>query len=137
MTDENFKLVITKGIYPYEYMNNFDKFNETQLPDIKCFYSSHNDETVIEEQYKYAKKVWETFKIKNMGEYHDFYLKTDVMLLSDVFENYRDLDLKTYNVDPARYLTAPSFSLDVALKNMEKKLNFSIIQKNMKICITS
>ena len=65
------------------------------------------------------KKVWKTFKTKNMGEYHDFYLKTDVMLLSDVFENYRDLDLKTYNVDPAWFLTAPSFSLD-ALKNMVK-----------------
>ena len=72
-----------------------------------------------------------------MGEYHDFYLKTDVMLLSDVFENYRDLVLKTYNVDPAWYLTAPSFSLDVALKKYGEKLNFSIIQKNMKICITS
>ena len=72
-----------------------------------------------------------------MGEYHDFYLKTDVMLLSDVFENYRDLDLKTYDVDPAWYLTAPSFSLDVALKKRVKKLNFSIILKNMKICIMS
>ena len=68
MTDEDFKLVITKGIYPYEYMNNFDRFNETNLPDIKCFYSSLNDETITEEQYKHAKKVWETFKIKNMGE---------------------------------------------------------------------
>ena len=56
MTDEDFKLVITKGIYPYEYMNNFDRFNETNLPDNKCFYSSLNDETVTEEQYKHAKK---------------------------------------------------------------------------------
>ena len=103
MTDEDFKLVITKGIYPYEYMNNFEKFNETKLPDIKCFYSSLNDETVTEDQYKHAQNIWETFRIKNLGEYHDFYLKTDVMLLSDVFENYRDLDLKTYKVDPAWY----------------------------------
>ena len=57
MTDESFKLVITKGIYPYEYMNNFDRFNETNLPDIKCFYSSLNDETVTEEQYKHAKSM--------------------------------------------------------------------------------
>ena len=76
MTDEDFKLVITKGIYPYEYMNNFDKFNETKLPDIKCFYSSLNDETVTEDQYKHAQNIWETFRIKNLGEYHDFYLKT-------------------------------------------------------------
>ena len=62
--------------------------------------------------------------IKNMGEYNDFYLKTDVMLLSDVFENCWDLDLETYNVDPAWYLTAPSFSLDVALKNMVKNWTF-------------
>ena len=82
-------------------MNSFDRFNETTLPDIKCFYSSLNDETVTEEQYRHAKKGWETFKIKNMGEYHDFYFKIDVMLLADVFENCRDLDLKTYSVDPA------------------------------------
>ena len=55
-----------------------------------------------------------------MGEYPNFYLKTDVVLVSDVFENYGDLDLKTYNVDPARYLIAPSFSLDVALKIWRK-----------------
>ena len=64
MTDEDFKLVITKEIYPYEYMNNIDRFNETGLPDIKCFCSSLNDETVTVEQYKHPKKVWETFKIK-------------------------------------------------------------------------
>ena len=101
-------------------MNSFERFTETSLPDIKYFYASLNDETVTEEQYKHANKVWKTFKIKNMGEDHDFYLKTDVMLLLDVFENYRDLDLKTYNVDPARYLIAPSFSLDVALKIWRK-----------------
>ena len=72
MTDEYFKLVITKGIYPYEYMNSFERFTETSLPDIKYFYSSLNDETVTEEQCKHAKKVQEAFKIKNMGEYHEF-----------------------------------------------------------------
>ena len=86
MTNDDFKLIITKGIYPYEYMNSFEKFNEPQLPSIEKFYSSLNDETINENDYEHALKVWKTFNIKNLGEYHDFYLMTDVLLLADVFE---------------------------------------------------
>ena len=66
-------------------MNSFERFNETQLPDKNCFYSSLNNDTITDEQYLHAHKVWNTFNIKTLGEYHDFYLKTDVLLLTDVF----------------------------------------------------
>ena len=95
MTDDDFKLIISKGVYPYEYMTSFDKFNESKLPPIECFYSSLNDETIQEKEYKHALNVWNTFNIKNLGEYHDFYLKTDVLLLTDIFENYRNVYLET------------------------------------------
>ena len=64
-------------------------------------------------------------------------MKTDVLLLTDIFENYRNVDLETYNLDPAHYVTVPSFSLDAALKNMENLLKYSTMDLNMKICITS
>ena len=122
MTNDDFKLIISKGIYPYEYINSFEKFNEPQLPSIDKFYSSLNDETINENDYEHALKVWKTFDIKNLGEYHDFYLMTDVLLLADVFENFRDFDLKTYNLDPAHYITGPSFCMDAALKKYNKRI---------------
>ena len=122
MTDDDFKLIISKGVYPYEYMTSFDKFNEPKLPPIECFYSSLNDEIIQDKEYKHALNVWNTFNIKNLGDYHDFYLKTDVLLLTDIFENYRDIDLATYNLDSAHYVTVPSFSLDAALRKYGKPI---------------
>ena len=80
-------------------MNSFERFNETQLPSKDCFYSSLNNDTITDKQYEHAHKVWNTFNIKTLGEYHDFYLKTDVLLLTDVFENFREVDMNTYNLD--------------------------------------
>ena len=102
-------------------MNSFDRFNEKQLPQIDSFYSSLNDDTIKQKDYEHALKVWNIFfNIKNLGEYNDFYLMTDV-LFADVFENFRDVDLKTYNLDPAHYITGPGFSLDAALQKYNKK----------------
>ena len=79
------KLVKEKGAYPYEYMNSFKKFSEDKLPD-KCeFFNSLKDKCVGEKDYQRANNVWNAFKIKTMGDYHDLYLKTDVLLLADVF----------------------------------------------------
>ena len=122
ITDEDMKLIITKGVYPYEYMNSFERFNEEQLPPIEKFYSSLNNETIYEKDYIHALKVWKTFKIKSLGEYHDFYLKTDVLLLTDIFENFRNVDLLTYNLDPAHYITGCSYSMDAALRRYGKKI---------------
>ena len=79
------KLVKQKGVYPYEYMNSFKKFSEDELSDKNKFFSSLKDSGVNEKEYKKAVNVWKVFKIKNLGEYHDLYLKADVLLLVDVF----------------------------------------------------
>ena len=109
-------LLYKKGIYPYEYMDSFEKFNETSLPKKEDFYSKLNDENITEDEYAHAKTVWETFKCKTLGDYHDLYVKTDVALLADVFENFRKLCLQQYGLDPAHYFTSPGLSWDALLK---------------------
>ena len=103
-------------------MTDFNKFNESILPPIEGFYISLNDETISQKDYEHGLSVWNTFNIKTLGEYHDFYFKTDVLLLTDIFENYRDIDLATYNLDSAHYVTVESFSLDAALKKYGKPI---------------
>jgi len=80
-----------KGVYPYDYMDSFSRFNENQLPKREDFYSILNDSDISEDGYKHALEVSDAFKIRNLSEYHDLYLKTDVLVLADVFENFRDL----------------------------------------------
>ena len=109
-------LLYKKGIYPYEYMDSWAKFSETSLPKKEDFYSKLNDEHIIEYEYAHAKKVWETFHCKTLGDYHDLYVKTDVALLGDVFENFRKLCLQQYGLDPAHYFTSPGLSWDALLK---------------------
>ena len=93
-------MMLRKGVFPYDWFDGFDKLNETQLPPKDAFYSKLNDEYITEDNYQHAKKVWETFNMKTMREYHDLYLKSDVLLLADVFENFRDVCQKNYNLDP-------------------------------------
>ena len=109
-------LLYKKGIYPYEYMDTWSKFSETSLPPKEEFYSSLADEHITEDEYNHAKKVWETFDCKTLGDYHDLYVKTDTALLADVFENFRELCLKKYKLDPAHYFTSPGLSWDALLK---------------------
>ena len=85
-----FVLLLRKGVYPYEYMDSWEKFNETSLPDKKAFYSELNKEGITNEDYAHAQKVCKVFEIKNLGEYHDLYVQSDALLLADVFENFRD-----------------------------------------------
>ena len=115
-------LLLRKGVYPYDYMDSFDKFDEKKLPPKDEFYSKLKDEKITDEDYKHAKKVWKKFKIKNMGEYHDLYLETDVLLLSDVFENFRKICIKNYDLDPCWYYTAPGLSWDALLKQSKIEL---------------
>ena len=110
------ELLYKKGIYPYEYVDSFEKFAETSLPSKEEFYSSLNDQHISEEEYTHAKEVWKTFDCKTLGDYHDLYVKTDVALLADVFENFRKLCLKQYGLDPAHYFTSPGLSWDALLK---------------------
>ena len=84
-------LLTDKGIYPYDYMNSFDKFDETKLPNKKDFYSQLSEEHLTDKDCTRANVIWKHFNIKNLGEYHDWYLMTDVYLLTDVFENFRTM----------------------------------------------
>lgn len=93
-------------------MNSWDKFTETQLPSQENFYDDLNDCDISDKQYTFAQKVWNTFHIRTMREYTDIYLKTDVLLLADIFENFRDKCIKLYELDPAHYYTLPGYSWD-------------------------
>jgi len=84
-------LLYKKGIYPNEYMDSWERFNETRLPDKEKFYSKLNDEHITDEGYAHAQAVWDAFEYKTLGDYDDLYVKTDVTLLADVFENFRNL----------------------------------------------
>ena len=109
---EQFNLMKQKGIYPYDHMDCFDRFNESQLPKKQDFYSILNNEHISDEQYKHAQNVWDTFNLKTMGDYHDLYLKSDILLLADVFENFRKTCLQYYQLDPCHYFTSPGLSWD-------------------------
>jgi hypothetical protein len=119
------ELLTRKGVYPYDYMNTFDKFDETELPTQNDFYSKLTKSHISNEDYEHAKSVWQEFNINNMGEYHDLYLKSDVLLLADVFENFRSTCISSYKLDPAHYCTAPSLSWDAML--FKTKVNLELL----------
>ena len=130
---KNVKILKQKGAYPYEYMNIFKRFNEEKLPARKYFYSSTKDKKISEdgkisdghvsiEDYMVCENIWDKFKMKNMGDYHDHYLKKDVLLLADVFEKFIDPCLKYYELDPCHYFSAPGLSWNAMLKMTGVKL---------------
>ena len=102
-----FALLLRKGIYPYEYMDSGKRFKEESLPDKESFYSELNNEHVTDEDYAHAQKVWNTFKIENVGEYHDLYIQSYTAFLVDVFESFRDKCIDIYKLEPAHFLSAP------------------------------
>ena len=105
-----------KGVYPYEYMDSLEKLKETALPPKEAFYSRLNDGGIRDEDYAHAQNVWKTFKMEYFKDYHELYNKVDVLLLADVFENFRDICMTNYELDPAHYYTAPGLAWDAALK---------------------
>ena len=132
-------LMSQKGVYPYDFMDSFEKFDQTELPTKDKFYSILNDQHITDDEYDHAKKVWKTFKIKTMGEYHDLYLGSDVLLLADVFESFRKTCLQYYKLDPCHYFTSPGLSWDAMLKMTNIKLElmtdidmFQFIEKGMR-----
>ena len=103
-------------------MDSWKIFIEDMLPDKESFYSELNKEDIANDDYAHARKVYDTFNIKNLGEYHDLYVQSDTALLADVFENFRDKCLNINKLDPAYYLSAPGFSWDSCLKKTGIKL---------------
>ena len=122
-TGDKLSLVKRKGVYPYEYMDSLERFKETKLPPKEAFYSRLTEEDISDEDYTHAKKVWKEFKMEHFQDYHNLYNKTDVLLLADVFESFRDICIKNYKLDPAHYFTAPSLSWDACLKMSGVKLD--------------
>ena len=119
---ENVDQLTRKGVYPYDYVSSNEKLSETQLPPKEEFYSKLNDEDITDDDYQHAINVWNTFKCKTIRDYHDLYLKSDVLLLSDVFENFRKTCLHHYNLDPAHYYTSPGLAWDACLKETGQEL---------------
>ena len=117
-----FTLLLKKGIYPYEYMGSMDKFNETTLPSIEKFYSKLQLKNITNDEYNHAKKVWEHFEIKTLGDYHELYVQADTAQLSDVFEIFRSLCLKEYQLDPAYFVSTPSLAFQAMLKITKAKI---------------
>ena len=95
-----------KGVYPYENMDNWEKFDETALPLKEAFYSNLNLEDISDEDYAHAQKVWDVFEINNLGEYHDLYVQSDALLLADVYENFRNMCIDIYELDPVHFMSA-------------------------------
>ena len=111
-----------KGVYPYEYISSWDKFMETELLPKEAFYSNLNMSNISDDDYQHAQKVWQAFNIENLGEYQDLYLKTDVILLANVFEAFRDTCLEHYKLDAAHFYTSPGLAWKACLKKTGVKL---------------
>ncbi|KFM60901.1 hypothetical protein X975_19061, partial [Stegodyphus mimosarum] len=120
--NDEIPLLLRKGVYPYEYMDSFKKFNETHLPPREAFFSNITKEELSVSDYQHAQMVWESFKLQNLGEYHDLYLKTDCLLLADVFENFRALCMDFYKLDPCHMFTAPGLAWQACLRMTQVKM---------------
>lgn len=125
LNDEEFEMVTQKNFYPYDYMDSPEKLCETNLPSIECFYNKLNDSNICQNDYEFAKKIWNAFKIKNMLEYTEIYLKSDVAILADIFESFRNQCMLNYELDPAHYFTTPGLSWDAMLK--KTRVNIELI----------
>ena len=118
----NFLILLRKGVYPYEYMDGWNKFNEKALPGKKSFYSSLMMEDISETDYAHASNVFKKFNLKNLGEYHDLYVRSDTLLLADVFENFRYVCMKNYELDPAHFISIPGLAWRACLKKTDVEL---------------
>ena len=109
-------LMLRKGVYPYDYMDQWERFNDTRLPPIEDFYSKLTETPCEDDDYNHAIQVWNRFNCNTMGDYHDLYLKSDVLLLADIIANFRTTGLKHYGLDPVHYYTLPGYAWDCFLR---------------------
>ena len=111
-----FVLSLRKHVYPYEYIDSWESFEETSLPPKKAFYSELNLEDITDKDYNHAQNVWEVFGIRNLGEFHDLYVQCDTLLLADVFEKFRDTCIEIYGLDSSHFLSALGLAWQACLK---------------------
>ena len=116
--------MLRKGVYPYEYADTWEKFSEISLPSKKYFYSNLNMEDISNIDYRHANNVFKVFKLEHLGNYHDLYVQSDTLLLADVFNNFRVMCIKEYELDPAHLLSLPGLAWQECLKktNIELEL---------------
>ena len=96
-------LLLRKGVYPYEYINSWEKSDKTLLPNKEAFYNSLNLEDITDVDYRHAKRVFKNFNNENLGYYHDLYVQSDTLLLADIFENFRNKYIEIYELDPTHF----------------------------------
>ena len=119
---DKFIMLLRKGVYPCEYIDEWDKFNEKVLPGKESFYSNLTLENISETDYAHANNVFKKFNINNLGEYHDLYVRSDTLLLADIFENFRQSCLKNYELGPAHFLSLPGLAWQTCLKKTNVEL---------------
>ena len=119
----NHDLVFAKGVYPYAYITDRSKFDETRLPSIDCFYNDLKDEPLSEEDYDRAQQIWTHFDIQNLRQFHDHYLLSDVLLLIDVFQHFRHTTFDAHRLDCLHFFTLPSLAWNAALKHTEAEID--------------
>lgn len=132
--EELFELLMRKGVYPYEYMTSWDKFNETKLPETEKFMSTlekqlgsfdeltDKQKAGLRAEVLHAKHVWSSFQCKNLGDYHDVYLSGDIHQLADIFENFRKVSFENYGLDPCHYYSLPALVWDAKDKMTGMKM---------------
>ena len=111
-----------KGVYPYKYMDDWEKIIGTLLPEKEDFHSHLNMEDITHADYSHAKRVCKEFNIRNSEDYHGLYVQRNTLLLADVFESFRNMCLEIYELDPARFLSTPRLSWQIALKKTKLHL---------------
>uniref|UniRef100_A0A1B0FM91 DNA-directed DNA polymerase n=1 Tax=Glossina morsitans morsitans TaxID=37546 RepID=A0A1B0FM91_GLOMM len=121
-SDNDLNLMKRKGVFPYDYLDSIDRLQETQLPPRSCYSNKLINEECSVDDYEHARKVWNTFQCRTLGDYLLLYLKVDVLLLCDVFENFRKVCKNIYKLDPSQYYTTPGLSWDAMLKTTEIEL---------------
>ena len=123
---EKLELMTQKGVYPYDYMDSFERFNETPLPSKDDFLSQLTQDAITDEQYCHATKIWGTFNLQTMGDYHDLYQRSDILLLADVFENFRRTCLQELQIRPMSLLYITRIELGCNVKNGRHKIGVNV-----------
>ena len=138
---EDFQMCRAKGIYPYDYIDSFERFNETELPPIEKFYSVLNQSNISKEEYERAQKMWKLFNCKNLGDYTDMYLRLDVYILADCFEKFRASQTR---LEASNYVSLPSMSWDILMSSTKETLDlltdvdmYNMIKNNIRGGISS
>ena len=116
-----FILLLRKRVYPYEYMDSWERFNETSLPGKKAFYSKLNLEDITDQDYEHP-QVFKELNLKTLGDYHDLYVQSDTLLIADVFENFRNKCIEIYEIDSAHFLSAPGLAWQACFKKSKIRI---------------